>query len=109
MDGIRKARNWKVSTLNEFRRYFKLKPHKTFESISTRPGVADSLRALYGDPDHVELYPGLVAEDAKEAEAPGSGLCPGMTIGQAILADAVNLVRGDRFYTVVSRTSRFEV
>jgi len=32
-----------------------------------------------------------------------------MTIGQAILADAVNLVRGDRFYTVVSKTSRFEV
>lgn len=73
MDGIRKARNWKVATLNEFRRYFKLQPHKTFESISTRPGVADSLRALYGDPDHVELYPGLVAEDAKEAEDPGSG------------------------------------
>ena len=101
MGGIRLARGWNVASLNEFRGYFGLKPHDSFRSISTIPGVAQSLQALYGHPDNVELYPGLVAEDAKESEAPGSGLCPGMTIGAAILADAVNLVRGDRFYTVV--------
>jgi len=101
MGGIRLARSWNVASLNEFRGYFGLKPHDSFRSISTIPGVAQSLQALYGHPDNVELYPGLVAEDAKEPEAPGSGLCPGMTVGAAILADAVNLVRGDRFYTVV--------
>jgi len=101
MGGIRLARGWNVASLNEFRGYFGLKPHDSFRSISTIPGVAQSLQALYGHPDNVELYPGLVAEDAKDPEAPGSGLCPGMTIGTAILADAVNLVRGDRFYTVV--------
>lgn len=62
--------------------------------------VAGALEALYGHPDKVELYPGLIAEQAKAVAIPGSGLCPGLTIGKAILSDAVALVRGDRFYTV---------
>lgn len=62
--------------------------------------VAGALEALYGSPDKVELYPGLIAEQAKAVAIPGSGLCPGLTIGKAILSDAVALVRGDRFYTV---------
>jgi len=62
--------------------------------------VAGALEALYGSPDKVELYPGLIAEQAKAVAIPGSGLCPGLTIGKAILSDAVSLVRGDRFYTV---------
>jgi hypothetical protein len=64
--------------------------------------VAKSLETLYVHPDYVELYPGLVAEEAKRPEIPGSGLCPGYTVATAILSDAVSLVRGDRFYTVVS-------
>jgi hypothetical protein len=64
--------------------------------------VAKSLETLYVHPDYVELYPGLVAEEAKRSEIPGSGLCPGYTVATAILSDAVSLVRGDRFYTVVS-------
>ena len=62
--------------------------------------VAGALEALYGSPDKVEFYPGLIAEQAKAVAIPGSGLCPGLTIGKAILSDAVALVRGDRFYTV---------
>ena len=41
---------------------------------------------------------GLQAEEAKKPR-PGAGLCPGYTISRAILADAVSLVRGDRFLT----------
>jgi linoleate 10R-lipoxygenase len=48
----------------------------------------------------VELYPGLMLEDIKPARSPGSGLCPPYTLGRAVLADAINLVRSDRFYTV---------
>ena len=99
--GIDQARKWNVATLNEFRAFFGMAPHKTFKDISTQPGVADSLKTLYGSPDLVELYPGLVAEDAKDVKVPGAGLCPGFTISKAILSDAVALVRGDRFYTVV--------
>jgi hypothetical protein len=98
--GMKQARKWNVATLNELRAFFKLQPHKTFTDITTDEATAGALKALYGHPDYVEMYPGLVAEDAKEAISPSSGLCPGYTISRAILADAVALSRGDRFYTV---------
>jgi hypothetical protein len=60
------------------------------------------LQALYQEPDNVELYPGLVCEDTKKPEVPGSGLCAGLTVAEAILSDAVALVRGDRYYTIDS-------
>ncbi|KAH0556381.1 hypothetical protein GP486_005695 [Trichoglossum hirsutum] len=99
--GIEQARKWKVASLNEFRKFFGLQPHATFLDINSDPDIAKSLETLYSHPDSVELYPGLVSEEAKRPEAPGSGLCPGYTISKAILSDAVALVRGDRFYTVV--------
>ncbi|PGH27261.1 hypothetical protein AJ80_00971 [Polytolypa hystricis UAMH7299] len=98
--GIEQARSWHLASLNEFRKYFKLAPHKTFEDISSDPYIADQLRHLYDHPDNVELYPGLIVEDAKKPMLPGSGLCASFTISRAILSDAVALVRGDRFYTV---------
>ncbi|CAK4030530.1 hypothetical protein BP6252_07663 [Lecanosticta acicola] len=99
--GIEQARKWNVATLNEFREFFGMQRHKTFSDITTQPDVAASLETLYGSPDLVELYPGLIVEDGKPVEEPGSGLCPGYTISRAILSDAVALVRGDRFYTKV--------
>lgn len=75
-------------------RFFGLKPAEKFEDINPDPLVADRLRALYGHPDYVEMYPGLVSEDAKPSMDPGSGLCPPHTLSRAILSDAVSLVRG---------------
>ncbi|MCJ1470995.1 hypothetical protein MMC07_009643 [Pseudocyphellaria aurata] len=98
--GIQQGRKWKTATLNELRKFFKLKPYTTFLEISSDPAVAEALETLYGHPDFVELYPGVCVEDAKIPMIPGSGLCPGFTIATAILSDAVALVRGDRFYTV---------
>lgn len=98
--GIRQAREWQVATLNEFRKFFGLEPHKDFSDITSNEEVQKSLKALYTHPDYVELYPGIVAEDAKIPMEPGSGLCPGFTISRVILSDAVALTRGDRFYTV---------
>ncbi|KAK8200504.1 heme peroxidase [Phyllosticta capitalensis] len=97
--GIQQARAWNVATLNEFRKYFNLTPHRTFEDINSDPHVADQLRRLYDHPDHVEMYPGLVAEEAKLPMTPGAGLTPSYTVSRAVLSDAVALVRGDRFYT----------
>jgi len=99
--GMEQARLWNVATLNEFRKFFQLEPHKEFTDITRDADVAKALQALYKHPDYVELYPGIVAEDAKMPLEPGSGLCPGYTVSRAILADAVALTRGDRFYTVV--------
>ena len=98
--GINQARKWGLATLNEFRAFFKLAKHETFEDINRDKAVADQLRHLYDHPDFVELYPGLVVEEAKIPQVPGSGLCPSFTVSTAILADAVALVRGDRFYTI---------
>jgi hypothetical protein len=55
---------------------------------------------LYGDIDNVELYPGVVVEEAKESMIPGNGLCASFTTTRAILSDAVTLIRGDRFNTL---------
>lgn len=98
--GIEQTRKWKVASLNEFREFFGLAKHKTFESINPDPVVANTLRQLYDHPDFVELYPGIVAEDDKEPMVPGVGIGPTYTVSRAILSDAVTLVRSDRFYTV---------
>ena len=98
--GIKQARSWNLATLNEFRKYFNLAPHKTFEDINPDPYIADQLKRLYDHPDLVEIYPGIIVEDTKEPMTPGSGLCTNFTISRAVLSDAVALVRGDRFYTV---------
>jgi linoleate 8R-lipoxygenase / 9,12-octadecadienoate 8-hydroperoxide 8R-isomerase len=100
MLGIKQARSWNLATLNEFRRHFKLTPHKTFEDINPDPQVAEHLKRLYDHPDFVELYPGIAVEKPKEPVKAGSGLCTNFTISRAILSDAVALVRGDRFYTI---------
>ena len=98
--GVKQARSWNLATLNEFRLFFGLKKHETFEEINSDPQVAESLKHFYDHPDFVELYPGLAIEEAKPSMAPGSGLATDFTISRAILSDAVALVRGDRFYMV---------
>lgn len=98
--GIEQSRAWELASLNEFRAFFGLKEHQTFEDINSDPKVANALRQVYGHPDYVEIYPGLVVEEPKVPMVPGAGLLPGYTISTAILSDAVALVRGDRFYTV---------
>lgn len=100
--GIKQARSWNLATLNEFRAFFNLEKHKSFESINSDPKISNALKHFYDDPDLVELYPGLVVEEAKHPTAyeAGQGLSPNYTISRAVLSDAVSLIRGDRFYTV---------
>jgi len=100
--GIKQGRAWGTASLNEMRKFFKLTPHETFLDINSDPEVASALEALYGEPDNVELYPGITCEQTKDPIVPGSGLCAGLTVAKAILSDAVALVRGDRYYSVDS-------
>ncbi|PGH18399.1 hypothetical protein AJ79_00467 [Helicocarpus griseus UAMH5409] len=97
--GIQQARKFGCGSLNEFRKFFGLKAYDTFEEINSDPEIAGQLRNLYEHPDYVELYPGIVSEEAKIPMIPGAGICPTYTISRAVLSDAVALVRGDRFYT----------
>lgn len=96
--GMEQARRWGVCTMNEFRKYLGLKQFETFEEWNKDPVIAEAARKLYKHVDNLELYPGLQAEDIMEL-GPGSGICCGFTMTRAILADAIALVRGDRFYT----------
>ncbi|KIO24638.1 hypothetical protein M407DRAFT_54938, partial [Tulasnella calospora MUT 4182] len=95
---IEQNRAWGTCSLNAFRKFLGLRPYKTFEEWNPIPEIADAARRLYGHPDNLELYPGLQAEEAKPKRA-GAGLCASFTMTRAILADAVALVRGDRFLT----------
>lgn len=96
--GIQQARNWGCCSLNDFRRFLGLKPYSTFEEWNPDQKIADAARKLYRNPENLELYVGLVAEQSKDV-GPGAGLCPSYTMSRAILADAVALVRGDRYLT----------
>ncbi|PFH51655.1 hypothetical protein AMATHDRAFT_58795 [Amanita thiersii Skay4041] len=95
---IQQARDWNTCTLNEFRKFLGLKPYASFKEWNPDANIASAAAALYKDIDNLELHVGLQAEETKEP-IPGAGLCPGYTISRAILADAVCLTRGDRFYT----------
>ena len=123
--GILQARKWELATLNEFREFFGLSRHRSFEDINGNPVVQQRLRNLYEDPDMVELYPGLFCEgngdwvsedqvpkDTTSSEYtkcnnsldPGNS-CPGgqgTALWRGVFSDAVTLVRSDRFYTIVS-------
>ncbi|KAI1462181.1 heme peroxidase [Annulohypoxylon moriforme] len=107
--GINQARKWQVASLNEFREFFGLKRYEKFTDINSEPEIANILEKLYTDPDMVELYPGLMIEDAKPIRNAGCGISPTYSVGRAVLSDAVTLVRSDRFntldYTVSNLTS----
>ena len=96
--GILHGRQLGVCTLNELRKLCNLREYTTFKEMNSDPAMAQALEDLYGDVRNVELYPGLVAEEAKPKQT-ATGLCAGRTITYAILSDAVALVRGDRFLT----------
>jgi linoleate 10R-lipoxygenase len=96
--GIRHGRQLGVCTLNELRRLCKLREYTTFEEMNSDPVICQALKELYGDVANVELYPGLVAEEAKPKQS-GSGLCAGRTITYAALSDVAAMLRGDRFLT----------
>ncbi|KAF9650781.1 heme peroxidase [Thelephora ganbajun] len=96
--GIEAARRWGCCSLNDFRKYLGLKPHKTFLEWNPNEEIAAAAEKLYGTIDNLELYAGLQAEATKPV-VKGAGLCPGYTISRAILADAIALIRGDRLFT----------
>ena len=98
--GILQARKWEIGTLNDFREFFELDRHTSFESISKNGEIQNALRDLYEHPDKVELYPGIFCESDQYM-----GLDPGPSeassaLWSAIFSDAITLVRSDRFYTV---------
>eukprot|EP00928_Gymnodinium_smaydae_P065354 TRINITY_DN48514_c0_g1_i1.p1 TRINITY_DN48514_c0_g1~~TRINITY_DN48514_c0_g1_i1.p1 ORF type:complete len:231 (-),score=30.36 TRINITY_DN48514_c0_g1_i1:72-719(-) len=79
--------------LNDFRRRFTT-PYKDFEDMCGDPDVAAEVAKWYPTVEDVELAVGCQVEKAMHG-----GWSLGATIGTAILADAFNSIRQDRFYT----------
>lgn len=71
--GIAAARNdWNTCTLNEFRKFLNLTTFKTFREWNNDPEIAKAAEMLYGHPDNLELYPGLLAEQVREWRGPAT-------------------------------------
>ncbi|GJE94143.1 linoleate diol synthase-like and cytochrome P450 domain-containing protein [Phanerochaete sordida] len=96
--GIESARRWGCCSLNDFRKFIGLKPYTSFLEWNSDKEIASVAERLYGDIENLELYAGLQAEESKPV-MDGAGLCPSYTLSRAILADAIALTRGDRFFT----------
>ena len=91
-----------VASLNEFRTFFGLEPHTSFESVNPDKEIQMALQDLYDSPDMIEMYPGIFVEELKRSEDfKPSGVGFPATAGRGVLSDAVTLVRSDRFYTIV--------
>lgn len=93
MLAIKVSRLWRTATLNEFRKFFNLEAHKTFDDIN--PSKTIMLRNFYGHPNNVEFYPGVIVEN--------SAALPPSALGRGLLSDAISAFRGDRFYAQVPR------
>ena len=99
-----------MASLNEFRTFFGLEPHTTFESVNPDPEIQKALENLYDSPDMIEMYPGVFVEEIADQKFPDgtrkprAGVAFPKTAGRGVLSDAVTLVRSDRFYTIVSVT-----
>jgi hypothetical protein len=98
--GIRQARQWQIGTLNDFRDFFGMARHDTFEGITGDVEVQNALRDLYEHPDKVELYPGVFCESDKNQSLDPGPSDVDAALWAAIFSDAITLVRSDRFYTV---------
>mmetsp|Transcript_74298 Transcript_74298/g.187203 ORF Transcript_74298/g.187203 Transcript_74298/m.187203 type:complete len:654 (-) Transcript_74298:34-1995(-) len=79
--------------LNDFRRRFTT-PYKSFEDMCGDPDVAAAVAKWYPTVEDVELAVGCQVERTMFG-----GWNLGQTVGLAILADAFNSIRQDRFYT----------
>ena len=98
--GIMQARKWEIGTLNDFRDFFGMERHASFESITKNKEVQNALRDLYEHVDKVELYPGVFCESDKDMVADPGPSDLDSALWAAIFSDAITLVRSDRFYTV---------
>jgi hypothetical protein len=62
MMGIEQSRYWNTASLNEFRHFFGLIKHNTFEHVNSNKTMQKNLLQLYEHPDNICRDPAIYAE-----------------------------------------------
>jgi hypothetical protein len=80
-----------------------IQSHSSFEEVNTCPDIQEALRSLYETPEMIELYPGIFCEGNGRIADVGSNEAgtEKLALWSGLFADAVTLVRSDRFFTVL--------
>jgi prostaglandin-endoperoxide synthase 2 len=63
LSAIQQGRNNRLASYNSYRAAYGMAQAQDSSDISSNPKVVELLKALYGDVNKVEFYPGLFAED----------------------------------------------
>ena len=89
---IQRGRDHGLADYNSTREAYGLDPVESFADITSNEDVQANLESLYGDVDNIDLWVGLMAEDAVENGSLGE-------TATTIIADQFERLRdGDRFY-----------
>lgn len=101
---IQKGRDWCLPPFNEYRKKFGMKPLTSFAEFSDDIQLQSQLKALYKDPDKVELTVGLFAEKGNGVTLTGS-LLTTMVAYDAVTQIYTNPLLAKRNYTKQHFTS----
>ena len=65
METVKKGRDWKLPTYNQYREMFGFKPLRSFEELNSDRVLTGKLAHLYKDIDNLEFTAGVFAEEPK--------------------------------------------
>ncbi len=66
---IQMARDAEITTYNDYRELCQMPRVTAFEQITGDESILSALKNLYSQPDEIEFYPGLMAEDLRDDSA----------------------------------------
>lgn len=89
---IQRGRDHGLADYNQLRQDFGLSPVTSFGEITSNPGLAATLQAVFGDVNNIDPWIGLFAED----HLPGGSF--GLTASRVLAEQFARLRDGDRFF-----------
>ena len=89
---IQRGRDHGLPNYNAVRKYYTGAAATSFLQVTSKPALADSLKKLYGTPDNMDLWIGILAEDHVAGKSVGN------TIHQMLKKQFENLRDGDFYF-----------
>jgi Animal haem peroxidase len=100
---VKQSRTNQIGSYNDYRKYFGYRPVTRLEQITGNPRVLCKLGELYGDdPNNVELYVGLLAEEAVKG-APMPPLISRMVAFDAFTQALTNPLLSEQVFNVFGK------